>query len=42
MNTAGYSGSVTPILPPSKTVSESKAQDNIEMHAVPCNAPSTV
>jgi len=42
MKTAGYMITVTPVLPPSKTISKSNAQDNIELHAVPCNASSTV
>jgi len=41
MKTVGYMSSVTPVLPPSKTVSKSNAQDNIELHAVPCSASST-
>jgi len=42
MKTADYSRFVTAVILPSDRISKSKVEDNIEMHAVPFKASSTV
>ena len=42
IKTAEYLSTVTPILPPSKTVLRPNTQDNIKLHIFPCNASSAV